>query len=317
MLPMDFMSPVAEPPHFVGRSAQIEQCRDVIERKGCISIVGEPHSGLTSLLLRLASDGFRRACEEHCGPLRVVLVDSAEHPEPLSLVRLLLSAITPDQARSLPNNWRRAFGKLVRALAGDRDARVVILFDDFEHIGASEAFVDFLDSLRGLVPREDMSLVTTTHTELFRCCHSDVVASPFPNLFQVSYMDALAADEASELVSLVASLAGQNLEPYRGAILDLGGRQPYFLKMACGIYVRAISDGRGAEEEARASEFDEMARTDFACMWRRLSRAEREALRRVTSSESDGVNTELARRGYIVDGQPFSEAFRRFVIAQA
>ena len=310
----DYKLPIADPRAFFGRSAQLQRGRETIERRACVSFVGEPGSGLTSLLNRFGAEDFREECEASAGSLRFIHVDCSQFDEPLPLVRHFLAQVVSDQPAPRRPNWRSAYGLLVRAIGSLEGERVVLLFDDFELIGSDGDFVDFVDSLRGLTQNADMTLVTATHTELKNCCHMDIVASPFPNLFQVEYLGSLSSEEVAELVETTSACSGVDLVPYSNHILELGGGLPYFLQMACWHYYQVIVRGAEPDHEAIAADFGREARDAFGRIWERLTEDEREVLRSLSGSSSTGSFSEsLARKGYVIEDRIFSSAFCSYV----
>ena len=315
--PFDHRVPVSGPPWFVGRAEELRRCREAIEAKACMSLVGEPRSGLSSLLRRLACDDFRADCEKSAGPLKFVYVDSKRFQAPLSLVRFLHSSVATRPTPSMPN-WRPVFGSLVRALASMSGQRVVLLLDDFEQIGSSAGYVDFVESLRGLTQREDMSLITATHTELFRCCHSDIVASPFPNMFQVQYVELFTEQESRELLGVLSQESETDLLAHADAILFLSGPSPYYLKQAARLYYDELSSGGEPDTEGLRERFCEQVRADFDATWARLSSDERTALAAVAKDSAvSSINAGLVRRGYIAGSSVFSQAFADYVLEHA
>lgn len=311
--PYAYRLPVTDSRAFFGRSAQLQRGRETIERRACVSFVGEPGSGLTSLLNRFGAEDFREQCEASAGSLRFIHVDCSQFAEPLPLVRYFLGQVAPDQPAPRRPNWRSVYAFLVRVI-GSLGERVVLLFDDFELIGSDGHFVDLIDSLRGLTQNADMTLVTATHTELKNCCHMDIVASPFPNLFQVEYLGPLSREEVAEFLEATSACSGVDLVPYSDSILELGGRLPYFLQRACWHYYQALVQGAKPDREAIAADFLREARDDFDRVWERLDEDEREVLCSLCDSTSTGSFSErLARKGYIIDDRIFSSAFRCYV----
>jgi serine/threonine-protein kinase len=314
--PYDYRLPVRDPEAFFGRSMHLQCACGGIARKEYISFVGEPHSGLTSLLNRLMAQRFHAQCESVAGPLQFIYVDCNLFDEPLPLVRYLLSQVAPDRPMPSGTNWRLAFGRFISALERLQNKRIVIVLDDFEHIGRSELFVDFIDSLRGLAVRVFMTLIVATHIELHRACHKDIASSPFPNIFKVQDVAPFTAEEFSEFLKTTSAASRAQLMPYADNILRLGGRWPYFLQMACAHYYDEVANRGEPDHEAIAERLKAEARPAFEGIWQRLDARAKAVLRDLLagrSSCSDRSYAELTRWGYIVEGRIFSEPFGQFV----
>ena len=310
--PYNYVAPIADPECFFGRREELERAHEFIGKKACLSFVGEPHSGLTSLLNHLASEPFRERCEATKGPLQFVYVDCRQHAGPVSIIGHMLSEIAPGRPVPQLSNWRSLQSRLIRTLvrpAGEQERRVVVLFDDFEHLGSQQGAVDFLESLRGLAEAEQVVLVTATRTELKNCCHDDVVRSPFCNIFLTEYIGPFTEDEIDQFVRATSARSGVDLLPCLGQLIALAGGHPYFLQIACWHAYEIVARG-DQPDQAMAERFLEQVRPDFEGMWRGLDDREQQALRRLSTGSAGGdVPRSLVDRGFVVDGRVFSSAF--------
>lgn len=303
---------------FFGRSWQLRFVRESIAQKKKISFVGAPRCGLSSLLYRLTAPSFQAECEDLAGPLQFILVHCSLFDAPLPLLSYLLSQVTPE--RPLPNvpNWRLLAGALRSTLYQMEGRRLVILFDDFEHIGRNGLFVDLLESLRGWAVHTDMSLITATHEPLHEVCHKDIASSPFPNDFEVKKLGPFTQEEFSDFLRVTSALSGIDLTPYEQHILKLGGRWPYFSQMACSYYYRVLQNDSKPDHEEIAERFTNEAWPQFEHMWRVLDKTARGLLqdlangRRITTHH---CLDDLVEKGYVIEGKIFSESFGRFIRA--
>jgi eukaryotic-like serine/threonine-protein kinase len=313
--PYRYRAPIEDRGAFFGRVVQLEFAREHIGTKECVSFVGEPHSGLSSLLNRMIQPDFRQACEADAGALKFILVNCASFKDPLPFIAHIVVHLTPERPLPKLPNWRPAFTRLIGAVKGLEQTRVVILLDDFEHMGSSELFVDFCDAMRGLVISADITLITTTHKVLHKCCHADVAVSPFPNIFRAQYMGAFSAEEAHQLLTTTSANSGVDLVPYAEQLLELGGCFPYFLQMACWHYYEALTRGGMPDHAALAEQFMVEAGPEFARIWESLEAGEQKALRDLANGGQVAGNAydDLEIKGYVMDGCVFSSAFRGFV----
>jgi len=319
--PYNYRSPIKDPADFLGRSVLLNRAVEFIQDRACLSLVGEPNAGLTSLLWYMTSDLFLTRFGAQGRQLCMVYVDCAELHDPLPIIQHVLNSVAPD--RPVPDipNWRSLQGRLIRTLSSMRQQeqrRVVILFDDFEWLGArSEAF-EFLESLRALAQSPaETTLITATRKLLKDCCHADVLASPFPNIFRPIYVAGFTADECAEFIRATSARSGVDLTPYSEQIVALAGTFPYFLQMACFFYYEAVRRGEAPGEETAAL-FVRTARPDFDRLWDGLGEGEKRSLRALAAGgASGGVDQDLVNKGYVVGARIFSTAFAEHVARMA
>ena len=298
---------------FIGRSDQLHVAREAISGRACISFVGIPKAGLTFLLRRLMAEDFRAECQQSGARLAFVYVDCSQYPDPLALMRYVLSQVVPDRpAPNLPN-WRLLCGRFITTVKSLLPMRLVLLFDDFELMGSNEVFADFFDSLRGLAIEANMTLITTTHTELHRCCHMRLSASPFPNIFKVQYLGPLSQSEALDFIRAAADTAAA-IEPRAEEILNLGGRFPHYLGLACAHYQQALAQGDTLDVQSMAARLRDESRLEFDRIWQGLDDDEKHVLASLArGARVVDVDLSLVRKGYVSEGGVFSLAFRDYV----
>lgn len=302
------------PSIFIGRLDQLHVAREAICGKACISFVGIPKAGLTSLLNHLMTDDFRSQCQPAGSRLAFVYVDCALYPDPMALMRYVLSQVAPD--RPTPNlpNWRLLCGRFITTIKSLLPTRLVLLFDDFELMGSNESFADFFDSLRGLAIEANMSLITATHTELHRCCHMRLSASPFPNIFKVQYLGPLSTTDALDFIRAITAESAAMIEPYAEQILNVGGRFPYYLGLACVHYQQALVQGGEVNAQYMAARLCDASRVEFDRIWQGLDDDEKRMLVSLArGAQAKDVALTLVRKGYVSEGGVFSLAFRDYV----
>ncbi len=313
--PYCYTEPITDPGHFVGRAAQLARCQEIIVKRGCLSLVGGPRSGLTSLLKRLSASDVVGSRAPSGAALRMLYVDCRPLPDPRDFLAWLLQQLAPGS--NIPPNrpWQALFGSLIRTMDTLRvnGEQVVLLLDDFEAMGGNQAYVEFLDRLRGLTIHAQMSLITTTHTQLKSCCHMSVVESPFPNMFSVDYLGALDDEEAQELIALSSRAGGVDLRTYSGDLLALSGRMPYLLQMACWRLYQAKAEGQELDQDSLAAFLLQEASPVFAAIWQGLSEEEQELMRGTETSPATARRTELVDKGYMGEGGVCSSALATFV----
>ena len=315
--PYNYSAPIVDPAEYCGRQAELDRAYEFVSKKACLSFVGEPRIGLTSLLRHLSSETFGDRCESAIGPLRFIYVDCTTLDGPLAVITHILTEMAPDRSVPAVSSWRALQGRLVRTLRGPEwhDRRAVILFDNFEGLGSQQGAVDFLESLRGLAEAAEMMLVTATHTELKNCCHDDVVRSPFCNIFLTEYVGLLTHDELHEFLARTSAQSGVDISPYVESILSFSGGYPFFMQMACWHYYERATQGLESEADI-VDRFTTEAAPVFGEMWQRLGVSEKTVLRSVGSGDASvDVPQGLVDRGYVVDNKLFSCAFREYIAA--
>ena len=315
--PYSYRSPIVDPDAFYGRSAELERAIEFIQNKACLSFVGEPKIGLTSLLLYMTSDAFRVQCEPQVGSLSFVYIDCVQVHDPLDIIVRIMGEVAPEMPVPKTPNWRNLQGRLIRTLGSLRqqdERRAVILFDDFESLGSRREAFEFLESLRALAQSmAETTLITATRTLLKDCCHADVLASPFPNIFRPEYVEAFSRDEALAFITATSSRSGVDLTPHAETILKLAGTFPYFMQMACSHFYQALQEGH-CPDDGVAKVFAEEARPDFDRIWQRLTAERKRTLRALADGKASAdLDHLLVSKGYVCEGRVFSSAFGRYI----
>jgi len=314
--PYDHIAPVSDPDLFFGRVAELQRATEIICKAACLSLVGGPHCGLTSLLRHLQSPGFVACCEENAGGLRFVYLDCAERNDPLEIIRSLLREINP--RRRIPERgpgWRSLQGTLISTLSHTRqnNTRVVLLMDNFEPLGAKEGAVEFLESLRGLSQRIEMTMITATRTELKNCCHQDVVSSPFPNIFQVEYVEAWRADEIAQFVRATSERSGVDLTPHTECVSDWCGGIPLLAQILCAQLFEAVSEGGDVAWEVLFQAASETASGYLKDIWQHFTDDERALIVAGAQGDARGdIPGSLLGKGYFLDGRLASRALAEY-----
>jgi hypothetical protein len=289
-----------DPDHFVGRSTLLAHCQEIIGKRGCLSLVGGPCSGLTLLLKRLLGADIRQACSESGEQLRMLYLDCTRLPDPCNLVYALLAELAPEKMPQQATRWQECFRQLIRTMDDcSQDARLVLLLDDFEAISGNERYIDFLDRFRGLTNHVRMTLITATHTELRFCCHMSLVESPFPTMFSVEYLSAFTEEEALELISRASEAYGVDLLPHAAEMLALSGRMPYLLQLACWRFHQAALAQESLDHQKVEAFVLAKAEPMLARIWHSLDAQERETLCTLSRGSSpDKIEENLVLRGY-------------------
>ena len=212
----------------------------------------------------------------------------------------------------------------------DEGKRLIVLMDEFECITCNEKFEEsFFSFLRALANSYRVAYVTSSNADLQSMCHNrDIADSPFFNIFSSQPLRPFRTEEAVSLVNVPSQTEGIPLEAYAEQIIDLAGRFPMFLQIACSIVFEqlAIEERQEPEWAQVATAFAEEVTPHYEFVWERMREIERENLFRIAAQQKVGkkymyVSENLTRRGYITEkaGQSvlFSTSFTDFVLQTA
>jgi hypothetical protein len=158
--------------------------------------------------------------------------------------------------------------------------------DEFEAITQNTNFsVEFFSFLRFLANHYNVAYLTSSARDLQDLCHTKEVSdSPFFNIFSTMRLGALEEAEARELIAKPSRAVGCPLEPYAAEIIDMAGRFPFFIQVACSHAIEYIEDTGRLKPEDLAEvkqRFYEEAKLHFRFIWDRTSSEERSAMRRI------------------------------------
>ena len=285
--PFTYGNPISDPAHFFGRQREVEQ---VFSRLGnreaeSSSIVGERRVGKTSLLNYLAHPDVRRKFGLE-SPHFVFLysdlqmVDDAMVPD--RLVRRLMRQLAlqaPDE------DVKRAADELRQAEVIDnfamadlfdvvdlKDLHVVMLLDEFEKVTTNTNFgPDFFYGLRSLAIQHNLTLITSSRSELIELTHSEAIkSSPFFNIFANINVRLFKEAEARQLITTSLEGSGVQFNEDEIALLfRMAGFHPFFLQAACYFLFDAYANGLDASRRAKflATEFREEAAPHLDDYW--------------------------------------------------
>ena len=315
------VGPVVPPEQLCGRRDQIMSIRDRIGgiSPQCISIVGFPRSGRSSLL-RYVRERRKEFCTDDQQPLIVALSlrDPRFHtPEGITegLRRGIEQATgkTPWQADT-NDPW--AIDNGLQALR-DSGRRLIVLLDHFEQIGARlEEFKHWGDDWREKASTHGyFALVIATVRPIDESYEKLGVASLFGNIFTTTELGALAPDEWHALVR--AGFAPTAVSDADLALLDdLAGGLPFYTQLAAQLLWRHGDHTRTREAFVRE------AAHHFPALWRNLYPQEQHALKHAAglpglAAPANGLRSRLQRHGLLrADGRLFSSALAEWVREQ-
>jgi len=319
---------------FFGREREVRRiyARLNATPPGSVSIVGDRKIGKSSLLNYVYMRQNRQRLLDDPASMVVVFLDLQQEKGMMleKFVDLMLRVADyevrervqlSDCSRDL-DGVRRMVERLSEA-----GYRLTVILDEFEAITQNVNFsLEFFSFLRFLANHYNVAYLTSSARDLQDLCHTKEVSdSPFFNIFSTMRLGAFEESEARELIARPSREVGCPLEPYAGEIIDMAGRFPFFIQVACSHAIEYLEDtGRlqpGDLAEVR-QRFYEEAKLHFRFIWDRTSSEERSAMRRIAEHRAippayRHILEGLERRDLVVredsETKLFASTFQTFV----
>ena len=261
--PFTYGNPISNPERFIGRHREIEQVFSrLLNAEGeSTSIVGERRIGKTSLLHTIMHPDVRRS--HGVDESRYIFVYSdLQMIDPKTTATRLAQRLFGQLARQTPDEEIRGMVEELRqsaeidnfALSDLFDAidskglHVVFLLDEFENVTGNPNFgADFFYGLRSLAIQHNLTLITSSRSELIELTHSEEIrSSPFFNIFANINVRLFTPEEAKELIDRALSDTGVLFSVDETSAIDrMAGRHPFFRQMACYHLLLSLPAGTG------------------------------------------------------------------------
>lgn len=286
------------PEDFFGRSHEVKRiyARFNASPPGSISVVGPRKIGKSSLLNYVYTRANREKFLEQ--PDRVVMVfldlqrDSGMTMP--TFVRTLLGMA------ELELRGRLDISGCAHSLDGVRDLvqrldgagyKLVLVLDEFETVTTNANFtLEFFSFLRYLANHYSVAYLTSSERDLQQLCHTKEISdSPFFNIFSTLQLSVFKPDEAETLIRVPSERVGRPLGAHTGTIVDMAGRFPFFLQMACSHAIEYLDEHPDAKEPDFAEvrrRFYEEAKLHFRYIWDGFDEHERSTVMRVATGKS-------------------------------
>jgi hypothetical protein len=292
---------ITDPDQFHGRKTELRTIFGQLAKMQSVSVIGERRIGKSSLLHYIVQAGQERL------------------PADVSLKRLDMQSVSDEadffsrllEAMGAPGETLR---DVERAIGGKQ---VIVCLDEFEEVIDQPAFhVGFFNGLRALAGRSPeegrLAWVTATRGRLADLVHEKQFAtSTFWNLFRPVNLGLFTAAEANRFIHVGFARSGITIaEAEQARILQLAGRYPFFLQLACfHLFEQKIGQISGWQRGFHAE-----ARDHLRYLWEHRTPQERAVLRRVIELDDrllpgDAVCQELLQRGLLVQDRPDPSGF--------
>lgn len=325
--------PIKDPEDFYGREHELRELFESVLNMQPVALVGEHRCGNTSILYQMMHPEVQAqfvTSDELSGLLFVFVNAQLATDGPEVLYRRFTRALRRVDQESDSDFDEHVDQAWIEDYLDDlnyRGRRLVLLLDEFEVLADFEA--GFWEWFRGLITEYDMSIVVATRVELGQFREEWGIGSPFFNMFRSVYIGSFTAADLEEFLAEASEASSIDFTPVAKPIEDLAGRFPYFVQVAANLFYELAQNEEltGSEEQIAqvAREFHVRTRLHFEDIWSRLPEIERDTLAwlvvgaRPESREAlpfSQAMASLERRGYVVDGEVFSDIFVSFVRRQ-
>ncbi|MBM4431066.1 MAG: hypothetical protein FJ026_12070 [Chloroflexi bacterium] len=319
--------PVRDPRDFFGREEELRTIFEALKKRESVSIVGQRRSGKTSLLYHLMTDQAQRTFGIDADNLVFVYLDPQLG---IRDTQEFYGELLEGLAEKVPALFASMTGEVsqrqVRAVLKKLEPRrLVLLIDEFERLIANQNFpVSFFSFLRGLCGQPEVRLVTTTIQRLCDCYWGEWEGSPLYNIFRTVYLGSWTEPEFDHFLAETSSRSGISLLAHRDEIVQLAGRIPFYVQMACSLCFDACRESsedtlQGLPEVG--DRFAVEARPYLERTWEKhLNPLERAVLTAVAQGQQPpdkGILERLVQQGYVVDGRVFSSVLTDVILGQS
>jgi len=318
--------PIRDPKQFYGREEELQSLLSLCKRRQCVEVVGERKIGKTSLLYQvLNKTGDVQSFSDD--PCVAVYLNPGLIATPYEFFGRVFRSI----GKQIPSLGIEVYEeidqknvhKLLKRQLGPRP--LILLLDEFEKLVSKTSFdPDFYSYLRGLTQAPldelDVRIVTASQTRLAVFCTPEVVGKYGSEFFNSFAPCSLGAFTERELVDFLVKTSGPFSVPmldFKQEIIQLGGRFPFFVQIACWYYFQAfVEQGHSMDKTQVRQKFLDEATEHFEYIWRHLDHGERQLVLALANGRQIAENRlqTLTQKGYVIDGKLFPSAFAQFAL---
>lgn len=310
----------AVPHNYVGREYEIKEIGKLLASDTNVSILGDRKMGKSTLLNQLL-DTYGNDYLWLCLDGQRVKDEADFFRQALKVYYQALNQPPPDKM----GNPKDAFEELL--YRNPTTHPLVLAIDELDLLTTKDFGQSFFNFLRSLavdrkidlryVTFSKLSLATTDGRSQFERERKDRdISSPFFNIFTEFRLKPFRAEEREALFDLAKSV-NLDLESERDRILEMAGHLPYFLQMACWLYVDSWQEKGAFDVDSIQRKFGKRAKNQFEYIATLgLSDEEMAIVHHLAADRVVERNTtyqRLVERGYIIGDRLFSTAFARYV----
>lgn len=267
---------------FWGRQKELARLYAWLAGMQSVSIVGERRIGKSSILYCASIPQVQaRVLGYSFGDYALAYVDLTRLTSltPSAFLRFLMEELRRADENLGRMRLRRQVGpeefqNFISAVNG-KGVKPVFLLDEFDSVTRAEEFdLAFFDFLRSLANSNELAFVTASTRPLIELCHASVMSSPFFNIFGVIPLTVFERDEAVELIKVPSARVGYSLAEDADFLLELAGRHPFFLQIACFYAFDELLHSESVDYEAIRRRFRQEIRDHIDYSWRHLPSSE-------------------------------------------
>lgn len=269
---------VKDPDMLFGRRVHLRRLLRRVRAMDCVSVIGPPGIGKSSLLYQLA---HQEALQETHLSLYLDLSDTTLQ-NPKALVERTLEELGRDVGRPIDGSSVSHLEQALTALRDEGTLEVLLCLDGIDQFAvAADGATDFLNELRGLGFARLASLVVTSLSPLSELRRERVLPYQFVRVFdQQVDLGLLSARDATRLIREPAE--GEGVEFSHQAMelaRELGGRHPLYLQLVGYCLFEQVLSAEEMNLEAVRERFSEAAFPHLHRLWNSLTTEERAANR--------------------------------------
>jgi hypothetical protein len=301
--PFEYGGPVS-PADFLNRRRELRRLLNRLEKGQATAVVGQPHTGKTSLL-RYVKDKVKRdsIVGDRLDPCWFRDIDSHMLGRSFNLPAFWAHVLEP-VAVYFPNGELRSFYETARDNAfgafalmslftalEDAGLRIVVMLDEFDallnhpNLNSSE----FYGSLRSLSSRfSSLALIIATRRSLnqlnVQTQEINPHSSPYFNIFTELRLGPLPKRDVATLLAQAGKRFDNNDRQF---ITLASGRHPYLLQLTADIMWEASMEGMTSTQRYRhvGEELQMQSEGHFADTWRSWSNAERKVVMAISLAQ--------------------------------
>ena len=320
---------------FVGRAAELKRLFNRIggPQPQSVSIVGDRRIGKSSILRALMARRGRFLAAPDRYTFVYLDMQSRLRWTPETFFERITAEIAAAGVNINPITDYDGLERWCRALQNEGRA-LVLLIDEFqvlmrEDAAANQLPVEFFNYLRSLANSYPVSLVVTSHVDLYTLSLDHRLSgSPLFNILHKLHLGPFTEPEAKELIHVAAVKAGSALTHDEPWIVGRAGYHPLYLQIACSAAFEWRAENGTQlplDREQVDRVFMEEARPHFEGTWKLFTDTEREAMSALANGHAAHTGLaptieDLEERGYLRRDAGrlivFSECFRDFVREQ-
>lgn len=309
---------VTSPDEFFGRKKEIDLILAQITypEPQSLALIGERRSGKSSLLTyiyhllseqKITYPGSNKLvcifldpeeiATEHPNDMAWVIIDELVSENP-SLLKYIKAYPPRDEEKAIPERHPRIILKNLIKDACKDNYKFVFLIDEFELLAKNKELSEsgFLQYMRSISDSYALAFVTSSRKPLEEICEEhNIGGSPFNNNFSSPlYLGLLERNDCKELIQGTLKkfkYEPNYLNPFEEEAIELAGKHPYFLKIACAHLFNWISKDM-VEKPHWKKDFKKEANEEFHRMWNALNEEQRDWL--LVAQQSGYINVHEA-----------------------